>query len=195
MRVLNVGGNTKAIPIPPHYDGWEHVLLDVDPVVAPDICLDARDLIDLEGEKFDAVYCSHNLEHFYAHDVARVVEGIHHVLTDDGFAHIVVPDIVEALRLVNAAGIDLSDELYVSPAGPVSVIDMLYGMQSLVASGYEFFAHKTAFTKKSLTAALDRFPFITGGTANLNLTAFAFKREPDTLTLLSLSRSTHAAHP
>jgi hypothetical protein len=31
MRVLNVGGNSKLIPIPSHYAGWEHLLPDIDP--------------------------------------------------------------------------------------------------------------------------------------------------------------------
>jgi len=30
-KVLNVGGGSKNIPIPPLYSGWEHVLLDIDP--------------------------------------------------------------------------------------------------------------------------------------------------------------------
>jgi len=30
-RVLNVGGNNKSIPLPPQYERWEHVLLDIDP--------------------------------------------------------------------------------------------------------------------------------------------------------------------
>ena len=29
--VLNVGGNSKLIPIPPHFGGWRHDLLDIDP--------------------------------------------------------------------------------------------------------------------------------------------------------------------
>jgi hypothetical protein len=29
-RVLNVGGGSKVIPVPEHYGGWEHVLLDID---------------------------------------------------------------------------------------------------------------------------------------------------------------------
>ena len=30
-KVLNVGGNSKAIPLPPQYAGFDHVLLDIDP--------------------------------------------------------------------------------------------------------------------------------------------------------------------
>ncbi len=34
-RVLNVGGANKTIPLPPAYQGWEHVLLDIDPRAHP----------------------------------------------------------------------------------------------------------------------------------------------------------------
>jgi hypothetical protein len=66
-RVLNVGGNSKSIPLPPHFSGYKHVLLDIDPKSSADIVCDARRLSELEKEEFDAVYCSHNLEHYYRH--------------------------------------------------------------------------------------------------------------------------------
>ena len=84
-RVLNVGGGNKKIPIPEHYAGWEHLLLDIDPRGEPDIVCDARELRSLGESRFDAIYCSHNLEHYYRHDVLKVLAGMHHVLRDDGF--------------------------------------------------------------------------------------------------------------
>jgi len=36
-RVLNVGGNSRNIQLPPQYAEFEHVLLDIDPNVSPDI--------------------------------------------------------------------------------------------------------------------------------------------------------------
>jgi len=36
-RVLNVGGNSKSIPLPSQYDNFEKVLLDIDPRGSPDI--------------------------------------------------------------------------------------------------------------------------------------------------------------
>ena len=32
--MLNVGGGSKKIPIPQHYAGWDHVLLDINPALA-----------------------------------------------------------------------------------------------------------------------------------------------------------------
>jgi predicted SAM-dependent methyltransferase len=78
-RVLNVGGYSKAIGIPAHYDGWEHLLLDVDPKSKADFICDARQLNRLEPQMFDAVYCSHNLEHYCAHDIQRVLTGFLHM--------------------------------------------------------------------------------------------------------------------
>src|SRR6266446_7887238 len=54
-----------------------------------DVC--SSDLA-LAASQFDAVYCSHNLEHYYRHDGATVLRGFLHVLKPDGFAEIKVPD-------------------------------------------------------------------------------------------------------
>src|SRR5438270_2089285 len=99
-RVLNVGGGSKTTPIPPYYGDWEHVLLDVDPRGRPDIVCDARNLQFLQGGQFDAVYCSHNLEHYHRHDGAKVLRGFHHVLKADGFAEIKVPDLESVIQRI-----------------------------------------------------------------------------------------------
>src|SRR6516164_8820387 len=90
--MLNVGGGSKNIPIPAYFDGWEHILLDIDPAGNPDIVCDARELLSLAPLQFDAVYCSHNLEHYYKHETAAVLRGFLHILKMDGFAEIRVPD-------------------------------------------------------------------------------------------------------
>ncbi len=72
-KVLNVGGNSKDIPIPSQYSGWQHVLLDIDPRGNPDIVCDARELMSMSKNEYDAIYCSHNLEHYYRHDVRKVL--------------------------------------------------------------------------------------------------------------------------
>lgn len=87
-RLLNVGGNNKDIPLPPSYADFEHHLLDVDASRRPDILCDARQLKTLPAAQYDAVYCSHNLEHYYRHEVLPVLTGFLHVLKDDGFADI-----------------------------------------------------------------------------------------------------------
>ena len=154
-RVLNVGGGSKSVPIPTYYDGWEHLLLDIDPRGHPDICADARELSAVPGKQFDAVYCSHNLEHYYAHHTQRVLSGFLHVLRDDGFADIRVPDMEAVMAHVVASGLDVEDVLYVSPAGPITVRDVIYGYGvEMERTGNEFYAHKTGFTQRSLENAL-----------------------------------------
>lgn len=192
-KVLNVGGNSKAIPLPPQYAGFEHLLLDIDPKVSPDIVCDARELTSLDAGDFDAVYCAHNLEHYYRHDVRRVLAGFLHVLKDGGFAHIRVPDIQEVMRVTIERGLDIDDVLYEAPRGPIMVLDVLYGYSvEIERSGQDFFAHKTGFTHKSLVKALKGAGFskVYAATGNLQVAALAFKGQPDeaTLALFGLPR-------
>lgn len=180
-KVLNVGGNSKAIPLPPPYAGYEHLLLDIDPTGQPDICCDARLLSTLESGQFDAIYCSHNLEHYYQHDVPKVLAGFHHVLKDQGFAHIRVPDVGAVMKACVERDLDIDDVLYQSSLGPISVMDVIYGYgKQIESSGVEFFAHKTGFTAKSLPRALAKAGFdkIYCTAGNLEVTAWAFKGAP-----------------
>jgi hypothetical protein len=181
-KVLNVGGNSKDIPLPPQYAEFEHLLLDIDPRGSPDIVCDARKLTTLDAGQFDAVYCSHNLEHYYRHDVRVVLAGFLHVLKDGGFTHIRVPDIKEVMRVSIERNLDIEDVLYQSQAGPITVLDVLYGFSvEIERSGNDFFAHKTGFTQKSLLKVLQEAGFskVYSGTSNLEISAIAFKGKPD----------------
>ena len=180
-KVLNVGGNSKEIPLPPEYAGWEHVLLDIDPRGSPDVVCDARELSTLPGSTYDAVYCSHNLEHYYRHDALKVLAGFIHVLKADGFAHIRVPDMGDLMKVVVNNNLDIDDFLYQSPAGPITVRDVIYGYGvEIERTGNDFFAHKTGFTQKSLMAILQQsgFAFVFAGVGNLEVVALAFKNKP-----------------
>ncbi|QJR16209.1 class I SAM-dependent methyltransferase [Usitatibacter palustris] len=181
-KVLNVGGNTKAIALPPQYAEFEHLLLDIDPRGSPDVVCDARELATLGVGQFDAVYCSHNLEHYYRHDVRRVLAGFLHVLKDGGFADIRVPDILDVMRATVERGLDIDDVLYVSTAGPIMVLDVLYGFHAEIEqSGQDFFAHKTGFSQKSLLTAVRNAGFSRtySMVGNLEVRVLAFKGTPD----------------
>jgi hypothetical protein len=180
-KVLNVGGGNKEIPLPAEYTGWQHVLLDIDPRGNPDVVCDARVLIDLPSAQYDAVYCSHNLEHYYRHDVVKVLAGFRHVLKDDGFIHIRVPDMAGLMKKVVDGGMDIDDLLYVSAAGPIHVHDVVYGLASEIEhSGNDFYAHKTGFTETSLTKRLKAsgFPYVYTLIGELEIVAIAFKNIP-----------------
>jgi hypothetical protein len=179
--VLNVGGNSRNIKLPAIYAEWQNVLLDIDPKGEPDVVCDARTLQILPAAQFDAVYCSHNLEHYFRHDVAKVLAGFLHVMKDEAFAHIRVPDLGELMRVVAEKQLDIEDVLYQSPAGPISVRDVIYGYApEIERSGQDFYAHKTGFTRKSLLASLESagFTHVFTGTGKLEIVAFAFKAQP-----------------
>lgn len=151
---LNVGGGSKQVPVPAYYASWKHVLLDVNPAGGVDIALDARDLRPLPAASFDAVYCSHNLEHYYSHEVPLVLAGFMHVLKRHGFVELRVPDLAAVMREALTRDLDIEEALYTSPAGPISVRDVLYGLGSEIARGNVYYAHRTGFTERSLRRAL-----------------------------------------
>jgi ubiquinone/menaquinone biosynthesis C-methylase UbiE len=188
-KVLNVGGNSKNIALPEIYSGWTQVWLDIDPAVNPDVLCDARELQSLPANTYDAIYCSHNLEHYYRHDVKKVLAGFLHVLKKDGFVHIKVPDMRAVMQAFVENDMDINDQLYVSAAGPITVQDVMYGWgKEIERSGNDFFAHKTGFTEKSLIATLIEANFyqVFSGSANLEVIAFAFKDEPSPAELAAI---------
>jgi len=180
-RVLNVGGGSKGVELPPHFARWAQLLLDIDPRVGADLVCDARALRDsAEAQAFDAVYCSHNLEHYYRHDVDKVLQGFLHVLKADGFAEIRVPDIGELIKLLAKNGLDIEQDIYSSNVGAITAHDMIYGYApEIEASGQDFYAHKTGFSRDSLLRALHTNGFgeiyFAPPLALLELHAFAFK--------------------
>lgn len=180
--LLNVGSGGKTIALPPHYDGWVAHYLDIDPAVAPDILCDARRLADLEGGGYDAIYCSHNLEHYYRHETATVLNGFRHMLKPDGFVELLVPDLEAVMRqVVQAPNLDLEAKLYDSPAGPITALDVIYGWGRHIAeTGVEFYAHKTGFTLVSLRRVLESCGFTTvyTGVGSLEIRAIAFTASP-----------------
>ena len=50
-KVLNVGGGSKATPIPAYFSDWQHDLLDIDDRGNPDLVCDARELSTLEASQ------------------------------------------------------------------------------------------------------------------------------------------------
>jgi hypothetical protein len=182
-RFLNVGGGSKSIPVPDHYRGWIHLLLDIDPAGNPDVVCDARELAVLEPAIVDAVYCSHNLEHYYQHDVPKVLKGFRHVLKSTGFAEIRVPDLRSVMHRFASGKLDIDDVLYASAAGPISVHDVIYGWGAQIEkSGVDFYAHKTGFTDTALRRRLQDAGFhkvlVAENREAFELCALAFKHEP-----------------
>jgi SAM-dependent methyltransferase len=188
--LLNVGSGMNR-ELPPCFAGWKHDRLDIDPSVEPDVLLDARNLSTLAGGTYDAVYCCHNLEHYFLHDAARVARGFAHVLKPDGFAYVNVPDLGKLMQHVAEKGLDVDDVLYQSEWGPIRVRDVIYGFQpEIERSGVEFFAHRNGFTEKSLTALFTGIGFesiVTARRPPFDLIAFVFKQPPSAAQLQELN--------
>jgi ubiquinone/menaquinone biosynthesis C-methylase UbiE len=158
---------------------WSQALLDIDKNVKPDILCDAKDMTSIEPASFDAVYCSHNLEHFYKHDVPSVLRGFVHVLKNGGFAEVHVPDMQKLFEL--AVDRDIDDVWYMAGQNPITFHDVMYGWGAQVSQGNHYYCHKTGFSEKSLAKALTRAGFATILTARDgagNLQAFAFLGKP-----------------
>ncbi len=131
---------------------WQEVRLDIDPGVAPDILASITDMGVVAEGSADAVYSAHNLEHLFAHEVPRALAEFHRVLAPGGFALITVPDLQRAAALIAEDRLD--EPAYLSPAGPISPLDMVYGFRAAIAAGNGFMAHRTGFTARTLDAAL-----------------------------------------
>ena len=180
-RVLNVGGGGSR-DLPPLYRGWQQDLLDIDPAVKPDLCCDAKQLKTLPRGTYDAVFCSHNLEHFYHHEVPVVLAGMRHVLKRNGFVHLAVPDVAALMEAVVNGKRDIMDTWYTVAAGPIRFHDVLYGWSREVERGNRYYCHLTNFTEKSLTKVLHdaKFTDLYVARDGFNLTAFAFLQSPTT---------------
>ena len=157
MKLLNVGGGTKQIPLEEPWHSLipvEHLLLDIAPGPGVDYTWDARDLDRFTETSFDVVYCSHNLEHFSVKDYPQVLKGFFHILREGGVVDIRVPNIQGAMEEMVKRGVELDDTAYVSPAGPISFHDMLYGYGEYVKNGNQYMQHYVGFSTRTLERAL-----------------------------------------
>lgn len=180
--VLNVGGGANRNLLPGHYAGWRQDLLDIDPEVKPDVLMDARELLSATPAAYDAIFCSHNLEHYHRADCVKVIRGFDHVLAPGGFIEIWVPDFDAVVRHIVQRNLDIDDVLRDSPVGPILVRDVIYGFhKEIERSGNDFYCHKTAFTKKSLETLLRSNGFGFSGVGShdyCQLFGYFFKQMP-----------------
>ena len=151
-RVLNCGsGNRGESGLHAIFRGaeWQETRLDIDPSVRPDI---VGSIIDMTGSvataSIDAIWCSHNLEHLYEDDVDAALTEFRRVLRSDGFILVTSPDLDEVARFVLDKGLDAV--AYISPAGPIRGIDMIYGYGTAIRAGNKFMAHRTGFSVETL---------------------------------------------
>lgn len=158
MKLLLHAGCGPAINKPPSdFQAYKEIRLDADRNVQPDIVASIVAMPMIKDGGFDAIFCSHTLEHLYSFEVALALREFARVLVRGGLLRIHVPD------LQSIGGKLALDELdhvaYISPCGPIAPIDMIYGHQGAIGAGNLFMAHKTGFTKGVMTRALERAGF------------------------------------
>ena len=157
---------------------WREIRFDIDPSVHPDIEGSLTDMHAVGTGSVDAIYSSHNIEHVFPHEVHEVLLEFHRVLKPDGIVVLTCPD----LRSVCEAVVNdkLLEPLYVSPAGPITPLDILYGHRGAIEGGKIYMAHKTGFTYSTLNAAFfdAGFKFSVGAArpSNYDLWIVSFKQ-------------------
>jgi hypothetical protein len=135
---------------------WRELRLDIDPAVQPDIVGTMTNMTAVADESVDAIFSSHNIEHLYPHEVPLALAEFLRVMKPDGFAVVTCPDLQSIAVLI--AEDKLTEAAYVSPAGPIAPLDVVYGFRPQIALGNLFMAHHCGFTEKVLSGTL-----ITGG--------------------------------
>ena len=142
-RLLHVGCGGDPLPQWLRTAGYRETRLDIDERHQPDVLADMCTLGEIG--QFQIVLCQHALEHLYPHQVGKALREFLRVLTDDGYAMIVVPDL-EGVQPSN-------DVLFISPAGPIAGMDLFYGFRPKLEE-MPHMAHHTGFVSATLDAAL-----------------------------------------
>jgi len=183
-RMLNAGaGSTRPGRLNSLVAGqaWEEVRLDIDPETQPDLIGSVCDLNSLfPPASFDAILCSHVLEHLYAHEVYPALVQFRQVLKPDGFALIMCPDLMAAAEQLIEKG--LAGVVYNAPVGPIRVLDLFYGHSQSIEQGHHYMAHRTGFTSERLGNLLLQagFPAVNARSdKNFELCAVAFMERAD----------------
>jgi SAM-dependent methyltransferase len=143
--------------VPPYFDGWRQLRVDVDPAVKPDILAHLTDLSTIEDSSVDAVWAAHCVEHLYAHEVRLALAEFRRVLRPDGFVCVIVPDLQAVASYLLADR--LHEPMYQSSAGPVTPHDVIFGFGPAIAAGRPSMGHRCGFTPGMLQRCFRELPF------------------------------------
>jgi hypothetical protein len=156
--VLHVGCGPQRIDATPFgVLAWQEIRLDIDPAVDPDLTGTMTAMPEVPAASVDAIFSSHNIEHLEVHEVAIALAEFRRVLRPGGFVLITCPDLKAIAARVLSHG--LTQPAYISPAGPISPIDMLFGLRPSLAAGNHFMAHRCGFDEPTLQATLEEGGF------------------------------------
>ena len=175
--VLNAGcGMRDHSTIPPFFDSWRQLRVDIDSANDPDVVASIADLSAIPDGTIEAIWSSHCMEHLFVHEVPAALAEFRRVLTDTGFACVIVPDLQAIAHWI--ATDRLHETIYHSSAGPVTAHDMLWGFGAAIAGGAEAMAHRCGFTPTLFLRYLNEAGFaevVLRRRANLELVAVALR--------------------
>ncbi len=134
------------------FANWKEIRFDIDESVKPDILGSMTDMRNVASESVDAVFSSHNIEHLYPHEVPSALFEFLRVLKPNGYLVLTCPDLQSVCALI--AEDQLTEPAYISPAGPIAPIDILYGHRPAMQQGNLYMAHRCGFTQKVLAKTM-----------------------------------------
>ena len=137
---------------------WNELRLDIDPKVKPDVVGSITHMHAVKTASIDAIYSSHNIEHLNAYEVPKAMSEFVRVLHQEGFLVLTCPDLQSVAELI--AQDKLMKPAYNSAAGPICPLDMVFGLQTAIAKGNHYMAHRCGFTQKVLVATLKAAGFV-----------------------------------
>ena len=165
LKLLHVGCGPQSINSLPKFSKieWQEIRFDIDSSVNPDVIGPLTDMSNVDDSSVDAVYSSHNIEHVYPYEVDAVFSEFLRVLKPTGFLCVTCPDLHSVAQSIITTGLETA--VYLSPAGPITPLDILYGHIDSMKSGNLYMAHKTGFTWDSLKSKLHvaGFSMVYGG--------------------------------
>ena len=139
-KLLHVGCGSD--PMPEWLGECKETRLDIDDMFNPDIVANMIEMGDIGS--YDVVLSRHSLEHLPPHDVKKALQEFKRVLNDGGCAIVFVPDLEDARAT--------EDVLFVSPAGPITGLDLMYGFRQ-VLEDRPYMEHKPGFVKDTIENA------------------------------------------
>ena len=138
--LLHIGCGGDSLP--DWLGQYQETRFDIDASHNPHIVGDMREVTGIGT--FDAIYCSHALEHLSPHEIVPALRGWFDILNEGGCVITFVPDLQD---------VKADDEvLFVAPAGPICGLDLIYGYRKMLKDK-PYMAHRTGFTSATLHKA------------------------------------------
>lgn len=125
--------------------------VDARKTIATDIVAPAWKIPDIPNKSVTFIYTRHMLEHLDPNEARLSLTHWHELLTDDGYANIIVPDIeFHAKQILGLA----HSNMVKFPDQEQHAFNSLWGWRDELRGGNREDAHKWGYTEKTLFAAL-----------------------------------------